>query len=107
MACNKKLLNIAWHAFLLFILSSLRITNAADPTSSANLPAATKAEEEYIRKGYVIFPPKQIIEKSTEKIELKNEKLNSPQKIENSPSVKTNENQTRKKEKSLILIIED
>ena len=107
MACSKICLYIVRHVFLLFIASSSCITIAADPISSSNLPVATKAEEEYIRKGYVIFPPKQIIEKNTEKIELKDEKSNLPKKVEDPSNFKATDNQKRKKEKSLILIIED
>jgi hypothetical protein len=107
MACSKIFLYIMRYVFLLFIVSSSCITIAADPTSSSNLPAATKAEEEYIRKGYVIFPPKQIIEKNAAKIELKDEKSNLPKKVEDPSNFKANDNQKIKKEKSLILIIED
>ncbi len=67
---------------------------------------ATKIEEEYIRKGYVFFPPRQIADRSAPQNN-KTESADSATKI-NEPQKKNNDStlEKKKKEKSLILIIE-
>jgi hypothetical protein len=105
MAFGRKIFILKISIFLWAMVLPFATTAIADSEADKK-PVATKIEEEYIRKGYVFFPPRQIADRSapqTNEIESADSatKINEPQKKNNDSTL-----EKKKKEKSLILIIE-
>ncbi len=109
MACNDKINRAALSFFIapLLIYPTISLDAlAGNDAEQIKPPIASKIEEEYIRRGYVFFPPRQIVERDAAQHLAKENRDISTKSVEAAVDKKPTEAEEKKQEKSLIIIFE-